>query len=136
MIEQNVIEQNEISTSDIANVANRSIDLMASGPPTVPATQTGSGNSASAPLFAEAEAQRFRGKWTDIQSEFVDEPRNSVEKADHLVAETIKRLAEIFTDERSKLEREWSKGEDHVSTEDLRLALRRYHSFFDRLLSA
>jgi hypothetical protein len=64
----------------------------------------------------------------------VDEPRRAVEQADSLVAGTMKRLAEIFADERNKLESQWDKGEN-VSTEDLRLALRRYRSFFSRLLS-
>ena len=71
---------------------------------------------------------------TEVQTEFVDEPRGSVEKADQLVASTIKRLAEVFANERSRLEHEWAKG-DNVSTEDLRQALRKYRSFFDRLLA-
>jgi hypothetical protein len=64
----------------------------------------------------------------------VDEPRRAVEQADNLVAGTMKRLAEVFAEERGKLEGQWDKGEN-VSTEDLRLALRRYRSFFSRLLS-
>jgi hypothetical protein len=87
------------------------------------------------PLFADEEAQRFRGRWTQIQSAFVDAPRRAVEDADALVAELMQRLAETFSDERSKLESQWDRGGD-VSTEDLRLALQRYRSFFDRLLSA
>ncbi len=86
------------------------------------------------PLFAAEEAQNLRSRWEKIQIGFVDEPRESVEQADQLVATVIKRLAEVFADERNKLEREWGKG-DYVSTEDLRIALRRYRSFFDRLLS-
>src|SRR3954469_21992528 len=85
-------------------------------------------------LFAANEAQDFRTKWERIQTGFVDEPRKAVEDADGLVAAAIKRLAEVFADERAKLEREWDRG-DNVSTEDLRIALRRYRSFFDRLLS-
>jgi hypothetical protein len=85
-------------------------------------------------LFRPDDAERFRTRWTDVQTGFVDEPRHAVEQADGLVAETIKRLAEVFAEERSQLETQWSRGED-VSTEDLRLALRRYRSFFDRLLS-
>jgi hypothetical protein len=85
-------------------------------------------------LFKSDESERFRSRWTDVQAGFVDEPRQAVERADGLVAETIKRLAEGFAEERSQLETQWSRGED-VSTEDLRLALRRYRSFFDRLLS-
>jgi hypothetical protein len=64
----------------------------------------------------------------------VDEPKPSVEKADQLVASVIQKLTQVFADERSKLERDWSKGGE-ASTEDLRQALRRYRSFFDRLLS-
>lgn len=86
------------------------------------------------PLFSPSEANELRGKWDSIQVGFVDEPRRAVEQADNLVAGTMKRLAEIFAEERGKLEGHWDKGEN-ISTEDLRLALRRYRSFFSRLLS-
>src|ERR1019366_6504239 len=86
------------------------------------------------PLFAQNDTQDFRSHWEKIQIGFVDEPRTAVVQADELVANAIKRLAEIFATERHKLETEWDKT-DNVSTEDLRVALRRYRSFFDRLLS-
>ena len=86
-------------------------------------------------LFPQDEAGKFRKRWEQIQTEFVDDPRGSVKKADGLVADTIKRLAEVFAEQRTRLEHEWDKG-DSVSTEDLRQALRKYRSFFDRLLSA
>jgi hypothetical protein len=86
------------------------------------------------PLFSSGEANELRSRWDAVQVGFVDEPRRAVEQADNLVAGTMKRLAEIFADERSKLEGQWDQGEN-VSTEDLRLALRRYRSFFSRLLS-
>jgi hypothetical protein len=89
---------------------------------------------AAGPLFTPEEAKDFRSEWENVQVGFVDEPRRAVEQADHLVAEAIKRLAEVFADERQKLERQWDRGEN-VSTEDLRLALRRYRSFFQRLLA-
>ena len=85
-------------------------------------------------LFPEKETTDFRTRWTDIQTGFVDEPRRAVEQADALVAEVIKRLADSFAEERSKLEGQWGRGDD-VSTEDLRVSLRRYRSFFDRLLN-
>ena len=85
-------------------------------------------------LFPEKEATDFHKRWTDIQTGFVDEPRRSVEQADGLVAEVIKRLANSFADERAKLEGQWGRG-DNVSTEDLRISLRRYRAFFDRLLN-
>ena len=86
------------------------------------------------PLFASDETEHLRSDWSAIQTAFVDEPRKCVEKADQLVARVVQRLAESFSQERSRLEGQWSKGED-VSTEDLRVALQRYRSFFDRLLS-
>jgi hypothetical protein len=87
-----------------------------------------------AALFSREGAEDFRSRWSQIQTGFVDEPRRAVEQADALVAEVIKRLAENFADERSKLEAQWGRGGD-VNTEDLRVALQRYRSFFDRLLS-
>ncbi len=90
--------------------------------------------SEATPLFPEGELEGLRSRWSDVQTAFVDEPRNAVEKADGLVAAAMKRLAEVFAEERSKLEQQWDRG-DNVSTEDLRLALQRYRSFFQRLLS-
>jgi hypothetical protein len=86
------------------------------------------------PLFSSEEAKDLHARWDAIQVGFVDEPRQAVEQADSLVAGAMKRLAEGFAEERSRLEGQWDRG-DSVSTEDLRLALRRYRSFFGRLLS-
>jgi hypothetical protein len=87
-----------------------------------------------APLFANEDASGYRTRWSAIQTGFVDEPRKAVEEADTLVAEVMKRLAEVFADERRELESQWERT-DQVSTEDLRLAMQRYRSFFERLLS-
>src|SRR5579859_6175956 len=92
------------------------------------------GSESNLPLFAQNDTQDLRSRCEKIQIGFVDEPRKAVEQADELVASAIKRLAEVFATERRKLEVEWDKT-DNVSTEDLRVALRRYRSFFDRLLS-
>jgi hypothetical protein len=86
------------------------------------------------PLFAATETQELRSKWEHVQGGFVDEPRKAVQDADALVDTVIKKLSDIFSAERTKMEQEWDRG-DSVSTEDLRVALRRYRSFFDRLLS-
>jgi hypothetical protein len=86
------------------------------------------------PLFSESSVRDFRSQWMALQTGFVDEPRRSVEQADELVARLMQDLAQTFSNERSKLEGQWEQG-DKVSTEDLRLVLRRYRSFFDRFLS-
>ena len=91
-------------------------------------------DSELSPLFSNEEESDFRNRWKDIQTGFVDEPRQSVEQADELIAKLLQRLAESFAEQRSHLEQQWEKSES-ASTEDLRLALRRYRSFFDRLLS-
>ena len=87
------------------------------------------------PLLPSDRTAGYRGRWDDIQSRFVDDPRSSVEQADTLVIEVVQDLQTTFGSERSSLEAQWQSGED-VQTEDLRVALRRYRSFFDRLLSA
>jgi hypothetical protein len=85
-----------------------------------------------AALLDQSDAERFRDRWQSIQSTFVDEPKQSVEQADTLVTEVIQRLTETFQQERQSLESQLDS--DNVSTEDRRVALQRYRSFFERLL--
>lgn len=100
----------------------------------VPRKPADSPSSEPTRLFAGSEAERFRDRWVTIQAGFVDEPRRSVEQADTLVAEVTQRIAQVFADERSQLEKQWD-VEGDIDTEQLRVALRRYRLFFDRLLS-
>jgi len=86
------------------------------------------------PLFADNAEREFRARWRDIQVSFVDEPRSAVEQADQLVAQLMQRLAQSFSEQRSTLEKQWEASEK-ISTEELRIALQRYRSFFERLLS-
>jgi hypothetical protein len=88
-----------------------------------------------APLFTAEETDRFRERWADLQTGFIDRPRQVVEQADELVSDLMQQITAGFTERRSKLEEQWSEG-DQASTEDLRVALTRYRSFFNRLLSA
>jgi len=97
-------------------------------------SETRTHTSDAAPLFPNNELEDLRNRWSAVQTAFVDEPRSAVEQADGLVASAMKRLAEVFAEERSRLEQQWDRG-DNVSTEDLRIALQRYRSFFQRLLS-
>lgn len=147
-------EEQTLSTADMAAAAEQR-EGAAPVTATVARTQApqqpmpGDGASVSqaagTPATAENGEQRarllddsvtgdLRRRWTDVQASFVDEPRQAVKQADSLVAEVMKQLAETFAQERSHLEQQWDRGGD-VSTEDLRVALRRYCSFFERLLS-
>ena len=113
----------------------------ASGPADRSAPDTaGHGSAAAGPgprasLLEDGELQSITMRWKDIQAEFVDEPEQAVQEADALVAELMQRLAAMFANERAGLEKRLA-GDQQVSTEDLRQGLRRYRSFFERLLAA
>jgi hypothetical protein len=92
---------------------------------------TNAGSSAA--LLSREESEHFRTRWNEIQGKFVDEPRAAVEQADALVSEVIEQITQMFANEHSSLEGQWNQGND-VSTEDLRKALQRYRSFFNRLV--
>jgi hypothetical protein len=85
-------------------------------------------------LFAGSDLTGLRTRWDDVQAGFVDDPREAVQNADGLVAEVIEELTSGFASARSRLEEQWARGEQ-ASTEDLRLALKRYREFFQRLLA-
>jgi hypothetical protein len=131
---------NDAATTDAPAIANKATDFYRPTPektadisrPQV--TQAGAA-AEPPPLFSESDITNSRSRWSNIQAAFVDEPRRAVEDADSLVASLMKKLAEGFANERERLEKQWDRGED-VSTEDLRIALQRYRSFFDRLLKA
>ncbi len=125
---ENEAAANDVRASGNGGGAKMVKDPVITPPPPAPATA-----ATQTALFPDKESHDFRSRWDEIQIHFVDDPRRAAEDADSLVAETMKRLAEIFADERKNMEAQWSRGEN-VSTEDLRLALQRYRSFFNRLL--
>jgi hypothetical protein len=98
------------------------------------APQVGTESSKETTLFADAELEELRTRWDDVQAGFVDDPKDCVQKADGLVSDVVEQLTSGFTEARSRLEQQWSRGEE-ASTEDLRVALKRYREFFDRLLA-
>jgi hypothetical protein len=116
------ITEEHVTTAELAGQAENP------GPKRAPQEET------PGPLLAPDVVQDFRGHWDTIQAGFVDDPRTAVKEADELVASSMKRLAESFAEQRSGLEQQWGQGAD-VSTEDLRLALRKYRAFFQRLLT-
>lgn len=136
--------EEELSTADLAQgkrpqateeLRPRAVVSEAVAGERAEAVASGAGGATdAAPLFPNNELNDLRNRWSAVQAAFVDEPRRAVEQADGLVASAMKRLAEVFAEERSQLEKQWDQG-DNVSTEDLRIALQRYRSFFQRLLS-
>ncbi|WP_051832992.1 hypothetical protein [Streptomyces katrae] len=91
------------------------------------------GEDENEPLLDTKEAEEYRTTWREIQGRFVDDPQDAVRSADTLVAEVMQTLARSFADHKQALVDQWGRGED-VATEELRLALQRYRSFFNRLL--
>lgn len=132
----------QLSTADVAAAAQQrraeradtSVDADTSAAvERKPGDRTDS-NRQRTPLFSANEAEQLHGNWSDIQAGFVDEPRRAVEQADGLVADVMQRLATAFANERQTLEQQWDRG-GATDTEELRQALQRYRSFFDRLLA-
>jgi hypothetical protein len=99
-----------------------------------PAEAAGPDRGSDLALFDEASSKDLRNRWLTIQMEFVDSPKDAVQKAEQLVGEVMTQLSDGFARQRRELESGWSGSED-TSTEDLRLAIRRYRSFFNRLLA-
>ncbi len=87
-----------------------------------------------APLFLPDVAKEFRSHWDTVQRGFVDDPRQAVQQGDELVVQVMKSVAETFSRERAMVEGQMNQA-GKASTETLRIALRRYRSFFERLLS-
>ena len=114
-------------------------DELATPPPNPPiasqATASAAGDAATDAVVLLENSDDYQRRWETIQSAFVDEPRRAVEQADALVAEVIRTLSDSFSNEQQRLEGQWSSG-DNVSTDDLRIALQRYRSFFQRLLTS
>ena len=113
-----VMQEEHISTADLAGTT----------------IQNNVAEDATGPLLPPDFVQELRTHWDKIQTGFVDEPRAAVQEADELVASAIKRLAESFADARNNLERQWDRG-DQVNTEDLRVALKKYRGFFQKLMT-
>jgi hypothetical protein len=129
-----------LTTADFATTANRPATSVQADRPVLEAINTDGVQTAIkedvklAPLFTQDAATDFRSRWDVVQRSFVDNPQDAVRAGDELVAQVIKSLAETFASQRSELEG----GHEHTqesTTENLRLSLRRYRSFFERLLS-
>ena len=130
-LSQDPLSQDRLSHGPQHAPARQPVPAQEAAPPSEP----GTGDLPRTQLLEDDELQSIRLQWKDIQAGFVDEPRKAVQDADALVAELMQRLAQMFASEREQLESRWADGED-VSTEELRRGLRRYRSFFERLVAA
>jgi hypothetical protein len=143
-------EEQGLSTADLAAAADRQQhqeqrqddrELTTREVPAMPRNEMdgnagAGGDEKLAPLFERERAEDMRMHWGNIQAGFVDDPRRAVKQADELVAQVMQDLAASFARQREQIEAEANEGGDQPgSTENLRVALRRYRSFFERLLT-
>jgi hypothetical protein len=134
------LQEKSLTTADLAAAAEApSAQRETNRDPKQPMTENKSADARNedgqlAPLFLPDVAKDFRSRWDAVQRSFVDDPKQAVRQGDELVAQVMKSLAETFSSERAKLEGQLDKT-DAASTENLRVAFRRYRSFFERLLS-
>lgn len=127
-------KENEVEMRETSEEQMRREQIAEDRPVEENRTPTERINDELEPLFEDDESKKFHTQWLNIQSKFVDNPRESVREADELVASVLKSVTMGFHNRRSSLEKQWNSG-GNISTEDLRLALKRYRSFFDRLLT-
>ncbi|MFG3009386.1 hypothetical protein ACGFZB_02820 [Streptomyces cinerochromogenes] len=119
----------------VSGGADADADADAAGTAEAPAATGTAATEDEAPqLLTDDDERAFRDRWQAIQNRFVDDPREAVHDADALVADVMQTLASTFAQHKTDLESQWGEGEK-VDTEELRGALRRYRSFFNRLLS-
>jgi hypothetical protein len=131
-----MIETNEMLNTDVAVVeipeTPLSSEEVITAPPAV--SRTARSDKEFGPLFEGNIAEQLRAHWLEVQGCFVDDPTVSLSEADELVIHVTEYIISSFLEERLTLESQWQ-GDDQVSTEEKRLALKRYRAFFNRLLS-
>jgi hypothetical protein len=124
--DRSATESESLTAGDESSAARTEPPQMETEPSSEPSTERS--------LLGDNDLSGLRSRWDDVQAAFVDNPKECVQKADTLVAEVVEQLTTGFSDARSRLEAQWARGES-ASTEDLRVALKRYRDFFQRLLS-
>jgi hypothetical protein len=129
-----VITREDLAEAEEPRARNEEPEQQAETPEPKTKPQPAARAEGGVSLFESDRSMELQRRWTDVQARFVDDPKAAVKSADGLVDEVIRDLSTLFSDERSKLERQWDNDAD-VSTEDLRVAIRRYRAFFERLLS-
>jgi hypothetical protein len=97
-------------------------------PADAPAPQGLPDPAAAGPLLGSMDAADIRNRFLDIQAGFIDEPRQAVEEAGRFVDDLVRQVTDALQQQRAPL------GGAEGSTEDLRLAMRAYRRFVDRLL--
>ena len=128
-VAEDAAEDAEAESADVppAPVAEPSADTTPADTAVVAATPVAADADA---LLGSLDAGDIRNRFLDIQAGFIDEPRQAVEEAGRFVDDLLRQVADALQQQRGQL----AGATDEASTEDLRLALRAYRQFVDRLL--
>lgn len=84
-------------------------------------------------IWDEDAARHFRAAWHEVKAEFVDDPVTALTRAHDLLTDAVNELTEVLLAERDDLDP--LRGTDTPDTESMRMAMRGYREFLDRILS-
>ena len=76
-------------------------------------------------------AASTRGPWNEVQAMFVDDPRASIEQAAGLVDGRVEALIQSLRERQRSMQSAW--WADDAGTEELRVALQHYRTFWNSL---
>lgn len=79
--------------------------------------------------------EELQHRWLVTQAQLLDDPRDAVREAGLLIGDAMQFVTSTFTEHRDRIEREW-KRESELSTDELRIVMRRYRNLFQYVLSA
>ncbi|WP_433829418.1 hypothetical protein ACQP2E_08085 [Actinoplanes sp. CA-015351] len=84
-------------------------------------------------VWDEDAARHFRAAWHEVKAEFVDDPVNALTRAHDLLTDAVNELTEVLLAERDDLDP--LRGTGTPDTESMRMAMRNYREFLERILS-
>jgi hypothetical protein len=90
-------------------------------------------NDVSITFWAESVSEQFRAEWHEVKAQFVDDPVAALTRAHDLLTEAVHELTESMLAERDELDP--LRAGSTPDTESMRMAMRGYREFLDRILA-
>ena len=84
-------------------------------------------------FWSESASEQFRADWHEVKAQFVDDPVAALTRAHDLLTEAVHELTESMLAERDDLDP--LRGAAKPDTESMRMAMRGYREFLDRILA-
>jgi hypothetical protein len=119
-----------VAAPTLADIGSPAADVRpVSGPPLRP----GDVPETRIAVWSAESADALRAEWHEVKAQFVDEPTEALDHAQSLVAHAVQQLAETLLAEQVELDPR--REEEAPDTEAMRVAMRRYRDFLDRILA-